>query len=306
MPRQVCAVSVDLDAIRFYEQIHGLLPATTARCPVYSTAIERLSAWAGSLSLPLTWFVVGADTGGEGVAGRLRGLVQRGDELGNHTQHHYYDLTHRPSAELRDEIVQTTQCLAAITGQKRFGFRAPGYRVTRELISVLRDTDALYDSSVFPCPAYYAAKAGVLLGQRLTGRRSRAVLDRPSVLVSPRVPHRLASNLRPSAEGLLELPITVTPGLRLPYIGTTLTLSGTRIAKSLTYMLRHQHFVGLELHGIDALDRFDDLEPLANVQPDLRTAWQVKLALFTDVVVALQRHGFKFVTLRDAAAAFES
>jgi hypothetical protein len=294
-------VSVDLDGLRFYEAIHGLEPSQRP-CPVHSIALERLSSWARALSIPLTWFVVGQDADSDEVASRLRARFVAGDELGNHTEHHHYDLTHRSSAEQLAEVTRTHLRLCDITGDKRFGFRAPGYRITRELVEILDRNGALYDSSLFPCPSYYAAKALVLLGQRLAGRRSRAVLDRAGVLLAPRKPHRLNAELRPSPSGLLELPISVTPGLRLPFIGTTVTLAGPRATKPLAFCLRNETFVNLELHGMDALDAGDGLEHLLAVQPGLRTPATAKLRALTVAASSLRDLGFQFVSLRDAAA----
>ncbi|MGC4065953.1 MAG: polysaccharide deacetylase family protein [Polyangiaceae bacterium] len=172
-------------------------------------------------------------------ASRLRERSLSGDELGNHTEHHHYDLTHRSRSEQSLEIAQTQARLGDITGQSQFGFRAPGYRITPPLVELLNEHRVSYDSSLFPCPPYYAAKALVLLTRRITGRRSRAVLDRPKVLLAPRSPHRLNDELRPAEHGLLELPISVTPGLGVPFIGTTLTLVGVRGAKFLSFSLRN-------------------------------------------------------------------
>jgi hypothetical protein len=296
-----CSVSVDLDGLRFYEQIHGVAPSNS-RCPVYSTAVDRLGTWARSLSIPLTWFVVGRDARSDEVASRLRERFLAGDELGNHTEHHHYDLTHRPYAEQEQEVTLNERRLCDITGQRRFGFRAPGYRIARDLVDILSANRALYDSSLFPCPPYYAAKALILLKHRLTGQRSRAVLDRPEVLAAPRTPHRLDGCLRPADHGLLELPISVTPGLNLPFIGTTLTLVGIGGVKLLSFSMRNQAFVNLELHGIDALDARDGLEHLLSVQPGLRTPSDAKLRALTIAVTALRDFGFRFVTLRDMAA----
>ena len=39
----------------------------------------------------------------------------------------------------------------------------------------------LYDSSVFPCPAYYTAKAAAISLLRMRGRQSRSIIDDPRV-----------------------------------------------------------------------------------------------------------------------------
>jgi hypothetical protein len=302
MRSKSCSITVDLDPLRFYGQIHGLSDIATTHCPVYTTALERLSAWARSQSLPMTWFVVGEELESSTVVARLKTLHTQGDELSNHSEHHYYDLTKRSRVEMLNEVGTVSLRLAAITGERAFGFRAPGYRMTDELLTVLNETNVLYDSSVFPCPTYWAAKAVVLLGQRVLGRISRSLLDHPKVVMGPRLPYSMGRNYLSCGTGLLELPITVTPGLRLPFIGTSLSFVGQTAAMKLARSLTEQPFVNLELHGIDALDWNDGLGSLAKVQPDLRIAWQRKLETFTAAISVLRRSGFSFVTLREAAS----
>ena len=52
------------------------------------------------------------------------------------------------------------------------------------------------------------------------------MLDTPGVLLSPREPYRVGRPYWRRGQGLLELPIQVTRGPRIHYIGTTLTLAG--------------------------------------------------------------------------------
>src|SRR5258708_21540376 len=91
---KLCAVSVDLDEIPFYHQIHGLAPASAESAhAVFDTALLRLEDFARGLELPLTFFVIGSTLEREGNGARLRALAGQGHELGNHTFGHRYDLT---------------------------------------------------------------------------------------------------------------------------------------------------------------------------------------------------------------------
>jgi hypothetical protein len=298
MSKKVCAISVDLDPIRFYEQIHGIAETATEHL-IYSTAIERISDWAREHSVPVTWFVVGRELNSPEVMAKLAALYARGDELANHTEHHHYDLTRRSFDEMQKEVEWVTEKLSNITGETSFGFRAPGYRITNRFVSVLREANVLYDSSLFPCPSYWAAKATILLGQRIFRRQSRAILDNPRVVFGPRLPYRMGKDYLSRGTGLLQLPISVTPKLRLPFIGTSLALMGETAAKAMAYSIAQQPFVNLELHGIDALDKRDGLERLARVQPDLRISWEQKLSTLEAVLSVLKRSQFSFVTLRE-------
>jgi hypothetical protein len=298
---RLAAVSVDLDEIPNYFAIYGL-PAPRGRTAtaVYDVALPRLDAWASALDLPLTLFAIGADMARAESAAALQGLAGR-YEIANHTLDHLYDLTRRPRDELTRQIMSGAMVLEGATGQRPRGFRAPGYTVTDELFEVLKECGVLYDSSVFPSPPYYALKAAARAALRVRGRRSRTVLDTPAVLLSPSRPYRVGQPYWTRGQGMLELPIQVTRGPRLPFIGTTLTLAGPDAARRLCRLVIGEPLVNLELHGIDALDADDGLEDLRPHQHDLRVSSTRKLETLSAVVELLRAEGYTFVRLEEAA-----
>jgi hypothetical protein len=103
---------------------------------------------------------------------------------------------------------------------------------------------------------------------------------------------------------VIELPIQVTRGLRLPFIGTTLTMLGADRARFLTRFVVGEPLVNLELHGIDVLDVTDGFEALRGVQPDAAIPHARKLDALTAVVGRLEAAGYAFVRLDEAARAF--
>ncbi len=99
----------------------------------------------------------------------------------------------------------------------------------------------------------------------------------------------------------MELPITVTRGPRIHFIGTTVSAAGPRGARLLTRMCIGRPLVNLELHGIDVLDADDGLEALAPHQLDVRIPRARKVAALRSVVDTLRESGHEFVTLGEAA-----
>lgn len=305
MQRTLC-LSVDLDAIRHYRAIHGCTTSATEPDRWLTLAIGRLAAWAEALAIPITWFVVGRDLDDEDLAAALLGLYRRGHELANHSLDHFYDLTRRGSDIMREQVRGAAERLTCLTGKSGHGFRAPGYVITDALVAILRELEVPYDSSVFPCPTYYATKAVALYGQRILARQSHAIQDAPTVLRAPTLPYRMGGHYYETGLGLRELPIQVTRALRLPFIGTSITLSGPVGAKLLTAMVVGEPFVNLELHAIDALDAADELGDLARLQPDLRIPWRKKLDTLAVVVRQFGRHGYRCSTLEAVALGLES
>jgi peptidoglycan/xylan/chitin deacetylase (PgdA/CDA1 family) len=309
---RLCAVSVDLDEIPNYFAIHGVPPiAGAGLTAVYDIALPRLLTLAEDEHVPLTLFAIGSDLERDVNAAALARAHADGHEIGNHTLDHRYDLVKLGRAEIAHQIEGGMRAIASATGEVPVGFRAPGYTITDEVFDVLADIGGIqYDSSVFPCPPYWAAKAATLGFYRAKGRESRSLVDTPNVLRAPIRPYFVgrpywkrgpSSRSDGSGTTMLELPVQVTPKLRLPFIGTTLTLAGPTGARRLAEMCVGEPLVNLELHGIDVLDERDGLETLASHQHDVRVVRERKLAALRAVIEVLKSAGYTFTTLRSAA-----
>jgi hypothetical protein len=150
---------------------------------------------------------------------------------------------------------------------------------------------------------YYLAKASVMGWQRLRGRSSRAILDRPRVLAAPPLPYRPARD-EPYAAGdlpLWELPISTEPWTRLPLIGTTVTTLPDRVFDVFYRGFRQREFLNLELHGIDLMDASDGAgELLPQHQPDLRIPAAKKLAKLRRLFARIAAD-YEIVTLANVA-----
>jgi peptidoglycan-N-acetylglucosamine deacetylase len=304
---RLCAVSVDLDEIPNYFAIHGLAaPAGPERGLVYDVAIDRLRAFAGDLSIPLTLFAIGSDLARPEAAAKLRSARAAGFEIANHSLDHRYDLVRLGRDEIRRQIAGGARAIEQATGEAPVGFRAPGYTISDEVFGVLAELGVAYDSSVFPCPVYWAAKAAAIGLIGLRGRSSRSIVDTPAVLAAPTRPYRVGTPYWRRGRGLLELPVQVTRGARLPFIGTHATLWGPRVARGLARMCVGEPLVNLELHGIDVLDAADGLEALRAHQPDVRVPRGRKLEGLRGAVEVLRDAGYAFVTLAAAARAADA
>jgi peptidoglycan/xylan/chitin deacetylase (PgdA/CDA1 family) len=306
-PRLLC-VSVDLDEVYCYSAIHALseLPAESAHA-VYRKAVPRLAALFSSLSLPATFFAVGKDLADPQAQRALAALAAAGHEIGNHSHDHHYDLTRRSREEQRAQVALGADAIERAVGVRPVGFRAPGYTVTDTLLDVLQELSVRYDSSVFPCPAYYAAKLAAISGYRALGRRSHSIVDHPRVLRAPADPYRTGTPYTRRGRALLELPIGVTRAAtgRLPFYGTSVIMAGAQGARWLCRAIAGRPLVNLELHGLDAADaRQDGLQALQGAQPDLRKSAAEKLATLETVITCLRAEGYELATLAQAAEVF--
>lgn len=310
MGEPVCCVSIDLDTVSCYESIHGLSPVIREEAdPIYAVALPRMLALFAKRNIRATFFVVGRDVEHPEHAKQLRRAVEAGHELANHTYSHPYRLTRLPAAEIEAEIARADEVIGALLleGQRVEGFRCPGYNCSPQVLVSLRKLGYIYDSSVFPCPPYLAARAAMIGLIALQGRESRSIPGPFSAWWAPAEPYlpgadpyrkaRLGEHQVP----LWELPMSLVPGIRLPYIGTSIMMYPKATLAPMSRLLAREYsLLNFEWHGIDMLDRDDPgLSSIASVQPDLKVNMVEKRARIDLCLDAIaQTH--TFVPLREA------
>ena len=311
MTSPLVSVSVDLDAVACYHRIHALGdgPSAESRFAILRRALPRLGELFAQHGIAATLFTVGRDLE-EDAEGRriLAELAKAGHEIASHSYSHPYDLVRLGREKIADELDRAQAVIAEACGQPPVGFRAPGYEISGELIDLLCERGFRYDSSAFPAIPYYLAKATVMAGLRLAGRKSGSILGSPRVLAAPCAPYRPAAGA-PYRRGdlpILELPVTVTPLLRLHVIGTMLVIAPEWLRRRLVASaLTTRHF-NLELHGIDLADAAaDGFSPaLVSRQPDLRVPLAHKMAALDATLTEARAAGATFMTLAKASEHF--
>jgi hypothetical protein len=312
--RPLASVSIDVDPLPCYYRIHGLGPAPDAlRDVVLRRALPRFAELLASRGIAATFFLVAEDVDLTALGARARAaraltleLVRAGHEIGNHSYAHPYELA-RLGAAARDEIRRAHDVLSDAAGHPIRGFRATGYDLSRDMLAALVELGYAYDSSLFPAPGYYLAKAAVMAALALAGRPSGAVLTDPRALLARPAPYRpaLASPWRRGTAPLIELPIATSPWLRIPAIGTSLLLAPDRVRRHLIAAMAGRPHFNFELHGIDLIDAEEDGIPGALVarQPDLRVPLATKRAALL-ASLDLIRDRFEVRRLDQAAAHF--
>ncbi|GAC1600783.1 MAG: polysaccharide deacetylase family protein [Myxococcales bacterium] len=268
------SVSVDLDGLPCYAAVHGLPAALlddAALRAVPKTGLVHFFELFANAGIQGTFFAIGREVEQvPGAAAALAAAARAGHEVGSHTYAHDYALSRRDPASIEQDLARCDAVLEAAVGQRPRGFRAPGYTLSGPLLAAVRARGYLYDSSLLPSPAYYAAKAVALGLHGLSGRRSQSILGGVGQLFARRGPH-----LR---DGVRELPVATLPVLRGPVIGTVVLGVHPRIALPLARAAFAGGHLNLELHGIDLLDASDGVPPaLARLQPGLALSAAAKM-----------------------------
>ncbi len=306
-------VSIDLDGLGCYHQIHGLRTGADATA-IYRVAMPRFLELFDELGVRATFFVIASDLQHADTVAALSEAMALGHECASHTFHHSYNLRTWNERSIRGEIAKATEAIGDALSKRPVGFRTPGYNVNTTILRILAEDGYRYDSSVFPSPPYYAAKGAIMGAMALMRRPSGSSMTHPAALRAPLQPYR-PSRWNFSKRGdrkhslpLWEIPIGVLPGARVPVIGTTVgALSPRAAAKLVKWFKVGQSSLQFEMHGIDLLDSNDDcIAPeLAAKQPDVRRDWKAKRAAFASYMEASAEHA-QFMTLADATDALDA
>lgn len=282
--QRVAAITIDVDSLRFYLQIHGLEALPPEEDPIYTVAMPRFFELIEAAGVPATLFLIGEDAARHEA--RLRPLRNLGCEAASHSHTHDYSLFTRSPAEIDRELARAEAAIAPLAPTGVVGFRAPGYNTSPALLSALLSRGYAYDSSLLPAPSYWAARAAAIARYRYQGRRSASSIGDPRAFAGPVEPYRTtpARYFRRRRRGpLVELPMAVLPGLRLPLIGTSWVLMPRAARRAaLAPALLGLRCLVFEMHAIDLLDASDPGIPaaLAAAQPDLRVSVREKLEAF--------------------------
>lgn len=209
------SVSLDLDNLWAYLKTHGD-PAWEARPSFLPTAVPRLLELFGEHDLTTTVFVVGADAERDDGAAAVAAVAAAGHEVANHSYGHEPWLHRYSPAELEAELSRTEDAIMAAGAPRPVGFRGPGYSITPALLRLLERRGYTYDATTLPtwigplARAYHNRSAPA-------GAQSDELFGPVSDVRSPIHAYRWGD-----ANGLVELPVTTMPLVRLPIHGSYL------------------------------------------------------------------------------------
>ena len=305
-------VSVDVDGLRCYREIHGLERRGDPIDPVWELGLTRAAELFDEFDITATFFIVGRDLEDERRADQATELGAMGHELANHTYDHPYDLRRLSEVEIAYQIGAADRIIADVTGQRPVGFRTPGYNVSNDVLIASRRGGHRYDASVFPCVSYWTAKSAIMSWRQLLGKPSRSDRTDPKALLAPRQPYcpDPIEYWKPAAgpSSYVEIPVAAFAGRSMPIIGTSLHLLAP-LGLGRVWTMAHKsfpRFFNLEMHAIDFVDADDlahveDVDQLVTHQPDLRISWEKKEKRYRKFFEAMCRDR-KMVTLAEATA----
>lgn len=216
MSGPIASVSLDLDNLWSYQRTHGD-PGWEQHRSYLPALMPPLLDLLDEAACRVTFFVVGADAAIPENVPWLRMIPGRGHEVGNHSYQHECWLSRYTRDQIVADLGAAEEAINAATGARPVGFRGPGFSWSPMLLEVLAERGYLYDASTLPTYLGPLARAYFLATARLTPEQRR---ERHDLFGSFRDGLRPVAAYRwqlPSGRGLLELPVTTMPLLKLPF-----------------------------------------------------------------------------------------
>jgi peptidoglycan/xylan/chitin deacetylase (PgdA/CDA1 family) len=224
-------ITVDLDNAEDYRRLIDP-EKDVGEWSFYDEGIPRFLDIFDRLGVCATFFVVGRDGAREANRRLIRKLHERGHEVANHSQTHPYNFRQLTRSQKEEEIRVCEEVIADITGERPLGFRTPSLDVDGETLEILAERGYVYDSSILPTPLMFA----FMVYGELFVRHGDYQLGPAACAFAPAMPyvprrdrvHRRDPDAARRGGHILEIPTTVSPGLRIPFYGTFLRLLGRR------------------------------------------------------------------------------
>ncbi len=244
---------VDLDGDWVLMQWLGSLPTESkvsqAEDPLFEQGIPRSLELFARYGVRATYFVNGLDLLNNRKRRLLEQVAAQGHEIASHGWDHAY-FSRLDEAARVQQIVQSAQQINDIFGQPPRGFRAPGYDFDAEGLRLLAAHGYVYDCSALP------TSIGPVMewsGRIVTGRRHVAYPWRQQIFgpTRPYQPHSKAL-YRKGDSGVVEIPLSVMPWLRLPLSFSYGVLMGEGYLRAgLRWALSSARTVNFLFHLID-------------------------------------------------------
>lgn len=212
-------------------QSKNLYPPRTGDI-VIEKSIPRILSMLNDCNAKATFFCLGPDV--ENHPELFQKIVGAGHEIGNHSFNHNHKFGLLRVEEIEEEIKKTHDVIEDKLGVTPMGFRTPNYNVSGRVISCLERRGYKYDSSVLP--------------SFVPGITSFRWLGAPT---RPYKPDKESVTKKGNSD-VLEMPLSVSPIMRLPISGTFVRVLGSWYLGAGTAFF-DSDYMNVNIHPIDVV-----------------------------------------------------
>lgn len=308
------AITMDVDSLQSIYKGQGNRRAEGYTHAEMRMGLETFARFLEPYQAKTTLFLVGKDLEYFENVAPIKAMVAAGHEAANHTYSHAQGFRLLPSDEKEKELEDMETVCRDKLGINPVGFRSPGWNIGDDALPILKRRGYLYDSSVFPTSIMPLLKLMHWYTMRERSKADRTTMGQFNYLfVSPMPYHTgLHSLAYKGKEGIVEIPLTVTPGFRLPFFATFLVSTGlTLFQQSLRALRKALRPIQFQFHLSDFVDYnhpdLADQVPLDGqgqyVPYALRMPLEEKMSMFRVVMDAIAEN-YTFITLENWANRF--
>jgi peptidoglycan-N-acetylglucosamine deacetylase len=222
------AISCDVDTLSSIYKGYGCRRRGGYDYSEFSMGLENFSRFFEVYGIRATLFMVGNDFLPEKNRPAIRQMSREGHEIANHSLSHIQGFRFLSPAEKETEIAGMENICREVTGERPVGFRCPGWNISDDTLPILQKRGYRYDSSIFPTSLAPLLKFLHWYSMRNRPGKDRTTLGHWKYMFAPSVPYQTekGSLIRKGESGFFEFPVTVTPGLRIPFFATFLLSTG--------------------------------------------------------------------------------
>lgn len=257
-PFDKVSIQVDIDGMWAVKKCYNIEEGGSFyNDPVYEEAIPRFIELFKKYEFKADFFVVGRDMELTWKANLIKQIIALGHEIGNHSYHHILGMTLLDEETIKTEILASQAILKAVLGKWPQKFRAPGYDINGKIIKVLSEYNIKFDQSLFPTPWGFLMR---LADNFLKVKKGRKKNQYGSILnifapLKPYYPSFKYSFLKGKQRQIVEIPVSVTPILRLPFhFGIILNLGEKYFLRALKNLHKRKLPIHFLFHGVDLVD----------------------------------------------------
>jgi len=293
---------MDLDGVWAIRKCYGLPEDRfLENDPVYEEGVPRFLDLLQKHKIPVSFFIVGRDAGILKKVQTIGSILKAGHEIGNHSYEHTLGLTKLSDEEIKKDISEAQKAIIRALEKSGFGavhnpvgFRAPGYDADSRVLKILEDLGFLYDASIFPSWWGFIMRR---IDAHLSGpyaRKKRQYGSFKNGFESLK-PHPIKQ-----ASGLYELPVSVSPVLRLPFHFGISVMRGFDYFRRASEGYKKRNIPLLYLfHGIDFVDtREVQILPSHRGRIFFKTPIEQRMA-FAEKILDFIQDNFEILRARD-------
>lgn len=298
----LCSISVDMDSFEILLRFYGHCLTSTKGKSFYETVVPRFLEIFERFHVKATFFVIGTDLLHKENQRFLCKIFEAGHEVANHTYSHPFGLHTMPWQERVKEIEKNEKLIEDITGCQPVGFRAPGYAIDNETLQILEDRGYLYDTSIFPT---FISPLFKLVHKTLLKKRDHVNSGMGEWRTSlapcqPYFPHKEKIHKQAETRNILEIPVSVTPLLRLPFYANFHLLLGKRFFDFSIQSFK-QFEINYLFHGIELVDfEADKIDENLAKHPNVNKSLEAKITFYEHVLSQFSAR-YRVLCLRDFA-----